>query len=545
MKNRYAFTLALLLPIGLFAQTPKDVAMSELSQWDAVRGPWLAESLGAMANNEPIPDRNFPEDFTPAEMYAMVPSERRKRIEEADRNGRNAEVGTNPREENGSTRPNGRIIIPRPGCSQTMGRTYGDPHISSFDGKKFAFQTVGEFVMVKGANSGMEVQARQMAQSDEISLNTAAAMNVHGDRVGIYASDAPNNIQDAPLWVNGNPIRIVNETYYLPHGGTVKQSGKNYLVTWPTGEKVSIDLRNSGRMRFMNIAVNIFPCNDTYSGVLGNANGRQNDDFGDDNSSIAMSSVFDPFEDRTMNRSNTKLEKQHNAFIAKQFANQFRVTAESTLFDYAFGESTWTFTDESYPRVYLSIGDLTDNQRTQARRRCEEQGIDRAEMSGCIYDVAFAEIEPSPRPTIPSVTENTGRVLDPVVEPKPNVNRPELNPQKEQKETISTRPNGQQPLPIEKPNATENVNKEDGIGTTENVKENTTPAPKPEVNTEPVFKPAPKPVVKPAPSPVFKPTPKPKPVVKPAPKPTTPKTTPKVNTPSTPKTTGGTIGRGK
>lgn len=544
MKNRYAFTLALLLPIGLFAQTPKDVAMSELSQWDAVRGPWLAESLGAMANNEPIPDRNFPEDFTPAEMYAMVPSERRNRIEEAERNNRNAEVGTNPREQNGTSRPTGTILIPRPNCGQTMGRTYGDPHISSFDGKKFAFQTVGEFVMVKGANTGMEVQARQMAQSDEISLNTAVAMNVHGDRVAIYASDAPNNIQDSPLWVDGNPIRIVNETYYLQHGGTVKNTGKNYLITWPTGEKVSVDMRNSGRMRFMNIAVNIFPCYDTYSGVLGNANGRQNDDFGDENSSIAMSSVFDPFEDRNFNRGNAKLEKQHNAFIAKQFANQYRVTAATTLFDYSFGESTWTFTDESYPRVYLSIGDLTDNQRTQARRRCEEQGIDRTEMSGCIYDVAFAEIEPSPRPTIPSVTETDGRILDPVVEPKPNVNRPELNPQKGQKETITTGPNGQQPLPIDKPTTKEQLNKEDvnSNPSTEKIEENTKPAPKPAVDSESIFKPAPKP--KPTPKPVFKPAPKPKPAVKPAPKPSTPKPAPKVTTPSTPKSSGGIIKRG-
>ena len=40
----------------------------ELKQWDPIRGKWLSASMKAMSNNEPIPDRTFPEDLSPGEM---------------------------------------------------------------------------------------------------------------------------------------------------------------------------------------------------------------------------------------------------------------------------------------------------------------------------------------------------------------------------------------------------------------------------------------------------------------------------------------------
>ena len=52
----------------------------ELTGWDAVRGSWLASSLSNFSNNEPIPDRTFPEDFTPFEMVKILPGDLRNRI---------------------------------------------------------------------------------------------------------------------------------------------------------------------------------------------------------------------------------------------------------------------------------------------------------------------------------------------------------------------------------------------------------------------------------------------------------------------------------
>ena len=59
-----------------------------------------------------------------------------------------------------------RRIINRPLINIQIGKTYGDPHIQTFDGHKYSFQTVGEYTLCtnnkgnlmtgqnKGANDG-------------------------------------------------------------------------------------------------------------------------------------------------------------------------------------------------------------------------------------------------------------------------------------------------------------------------------------------------------------------------------------------------------
>ena len=67
----------------------------------------------------------------------------------------------------------------------TRARTYGDPHLVTYDGERIAFQAVGEFVLTKADDSRFEVQTRQRAVQDDFSVNTAVAMNINGDRVAM------------------------------------------------------------------------------------------------------------------------------------------------------------------------------------------------------------------------------------------------------------------------------------------------------------------------------------------------------------------------
>lgn len=522
---------------GTQVQTDNRISQ-ELTSWDPIRGAWLSESLTAMANDQPVPDRTFPEQMTPTEMYAMVPTERQNNIERYIQDNRNsAPESSRPHWDRMSS------VARRPSCPLVMGRTYGDPHISSFDGKKFSFQTVGEFVMAKSSDSRFEVQARQRPQSNEISLNTAVAMNVYGDRVGIYASDYPDQISGTPLRVNGRPVFLQNETYYLPHGGTIQHSGREYVVTWPTGEKVQAKLSRTGGMDFMNLSVNVYSCSNNYYGVLGNANGNPNDDFGDRGTSIASSTVFDPFGSRDFGRTNANMEREYLAFLARDFANQFRVTNLTSLFDYGFGQSTWTFTDESFPRVHLTLSDLSQDQRDRARRECERQGIGADEMSGCVFDLAHANIPPSPRPVINDNRANTnGRDLKPITEPVPNVNRPTVyqeattgsvdkpNPGMGTIGSVDRTPASKtdgastptsQPIQVtnEKPVKEESASKEVYTQPVPSSKPASTTASKEKKPVETVSQPASKPVSTPVSKPVSKPVEQPKPVSKPAPKP--------------------------
>lgn len=414
---------------------------AELVEWDAVRGEWLAESFNAMANDQPIPDRTFPEDITPAEMYALVPSDRRERIKtiveqpsttqprtpETTQSGTSrVPVGGTTSSTAGRTPDTGsRYItyVSRPGCPLTMGRTYGDPHIRTFDGKSYSFQTAGEYVLSSSPDRMFEVQARQRPQTNEVSLNTAVAMNVYGDRVGIYASEGPDGQSGTPVRVNGRAVYLNNETFYLPRGGTIQNTGNEYVVTWPTGEKVQAKMSSTSGMRFMNISVYVYECNGNYIGLMGNANGRSDDDFsgGGSRTNLASSTIFDPFGSRDFGRSTSVMEREHLAFLARDFGNQFLVNDQTSLFDYGFGQSSWTFYDPSFPRTHLTLGDLTQADRDRARRECERQGILADDMSGCVMDLAHANIQPAPRPSTPNRT--TGRDLNPVSERRPNVNR--------------------------------------------------------------------------------------------------------------------------
>jgi len=83
MKKIFTLCFALLSVTYFYSQELRDARITqELTSWDPVRGAWLAESMEAIATDRPIPDRNFPEEFTPAEMYSTVPADRQRVIQE-------------------------------------------------------------------------------------------------------------------------------------------------------------------------------------------------------------------------------------------------------------------------------------------------------------------------------------------------------------------------------------------------------------------------------------------------------------------------------
>jgi hypothetical protein len=381
----------------------------DLKSWDPVRGAWLSNSINAMAHKELIPDRTFPESYTPNQMLDRVPTDVRERISAVASSNVNDPV-------NGQAWRSVDDFVGVRSCTSVRGRTYGDPHLVSYDGVRYSFQTVGEFVYTKSGDGNVEVQSRQKPLGKDFSLNTAVAMNVRGDRLCIYASDYPDNDYSTPVRLNGNPVQISGSSYFLPNGGTVRFTNKTYVVDWPTGESLTARMSSSQGMRFMDISMNVFPCSDNgYTGLMGNANGIKGDDF----NTRSGVSPFDFASSAGLSSADVKRRRQQ--YLSKQFADEVRITQASSLFDYAIGESTMTFTDRSFPRFYRTIDDLSDVQRQTARRRCEGSGIGAADMEGCIYDNGFLAINPSPPVIIEDPTR--GDVLKPITGPTtPNVN---------------------------------------------------------------------------------------------------------------------------
>ena len=51
-------------------QSSYEEVRSELVNWDPVRGAWLADNLPAVAMQEPVKHRTFPENFTPYQVMS-------------------------------------------------------------------------------------------------------------------------------------------------------------------------------------------------------------------------------------------------------------------------------------------------------------------------------------------------------------------------------------------------------------------------------------------------------------------------------------------
>ncbi|MBU2018476.1 MAG: VWD domain-containing protein [Bacteroidetes bacterium] len=434
MRNYTLFFFCFLLFTSI-AQSPTfDAKFSdienELTEWDAVRGKWLSASLKSMSNQEAIPDRNFPEDFSPNEMLSLVPPNKLQRINEIARQN-----STNNRDLLESDRWS-RLeqYTSRPSCSPVMARTYGDPHLKSFDGAQYSFQTVGEFIMTKSSNGQFEVQTRQRPEGDDFSLNSAVAVQMSGDRIGFYPGNMPDG-SDADVRVNGRSVHLTDKTYFLPKGGTIRKTGKNILVVAPTGEKVNLDISGLRNNPFINLAIEVYPCATTsYTGVLGNANGNKNDDF------AVSGRSGDRWGGMGDEQWSDRFERERLVFLANDFANQWRVNNMNSLFEYRVGQSTASFTDYNFPKVHRTIDDLPTSQREQAERRCRQMGMTGRELNACIYDQGFLNIPPTPKPVITDRTKNV--VLGRVDKPAPNVNPPIVAPDRKLEDVKNEGNNG-------------------------------------------------------------------------------------------------------
>ncbi|MFN5031796.1 MAG: VWD domain-containing protein [Flavobacteriia bacterium] len=426
---------------------------NDLTKWDPIRGEWLANSMLSLANDQPVPDRTFPESITPFDMYRALPDNERVSLNQLIAS--NARSSMNNEDQQQWDRMS--RMVSRSGCQATTARTYGDPHLKSFDGATYSFQTVGEFVLAKSPLNRFEIQTRQQAQRDDFSLNTAVAMNVAGDRVCIYANDKPDRIETSSLRVNGQVVTLVGGTYFLTHGGTINYSNNSYRIAWPTGEVVQAEMRHGSPVTFIKRTVQVYPCSQNdMDGLLGNANGSRNDDFDNETNNRNLFS-FSSFGNDAMQQASNEMEKEYLAFIARDFARKYRITQETSLFDYAVGNNTLTYTDESFPRVHRTVADLTPTQQTNARRVCEENGIRGEDLKGCIFDQAYLEIPPAPRPSISDPIK--GVELGKIDKPVPNVNpgHPSYNPMGDKKDP-PTRP---VPQTIAKPNVNKELPKAD------------------------------------------------------------------------------------
>jgi hypothetical protein len=254
-----------------------------------------------------------------------------------------------------------------------------------------------------------------------------------------------------PLRLNGMPIQLQGRSYYLPHGGVVRLDGRNYTIAWPTGETTVIDARGGGLRGFVNITVGIFDCDrNQYEGLLGNNDGFADNDFNtrlstprpNNIAALSIASAY-AFDSREANQLNQMAEQEFQAFLAKDYAEEWRLNDRNTLFDYTPGMNTASYTDRSFPRVHMNLSQMDPQSRENARQRCLQMGVPADELGGCIYDQGYLNIAPNVPPT-PNIPSPGTTVLNKVPRPALNNNEHSFGEGKypNRPETISGKPNG-------------------------------------------------------------------------------------------------------
>jgi von Willebrand factor type D domain len=241
----------------------------------------------------------------------------------------------------------------------------GDPHLSTFDGRRYDFQAVGEFVAVRDRSGGLAVQVRQAPWpgSRRVAVNTAVAMDVAGVRVQVTM------VRGRPVLLVAGAVRPVAGTS-LPSGGSVQVGaaplGTAITVTWPDGSKATVDTIGEFGLR---LTVGVAKARaGRLEGLMGNFDG-------------------DPDNDVRVGGGPPIVEPGY-ADLYPALANSWRVTDTSSLFSYDAGTSTQTFTDRTFPDRDSPAESVPN--RVAFEALCRRLGVtDPVLIAACVVDVGL------------------------------------------------------------------------------------------------------------------------------------------------------------
>ncbi len=242
----------------------------------------------------------------------------------------------------------------------SCGDSNGDPHLLTFDGKRYDFQAAGEFVLSRQTTSGYEVQVRQqpVSRSRQVAVNTSVAMKVGQDKVEIRQTE------HGPELLIGGELKPWRNSGV--NGGSVKIDRDRAEIEWRDGPKAFV--RPIGRW---GLHVTLQPDADQVGkleGLLGDFDGNSANDI--------------------KAHGGTPIAVPDFKALYPAFADSWRITQQTSLFTYAPGTSTETFTDKNFPDAEIVVDNLPN--RAMAEAICRRHGVtDPVLLIGCIVDVAL------------------------------------------------------------------------------------------------------------------------------------------------------------
>lgn len=248
----------------------------------------------------------------------------------------------------------------------------GDPHLQTLNDNSYDFQGAGEFTLIRSNSGDMDIQARQepLDNHNPWAADTAVAMRVGKTRIEVDPGT------QAHILINGHPFHVTKETVkHLPDAGELTVTTANTVsVQWPDGSVAQFDVDGRG----INVTFTTSPAEAAHlKGLL-----------------TALTHVTPS--------GNVKLEGGNGAHFTLNlsthagfktlygaFANSWRITQRASLFTYARGKNTKTYTNAAFPSWSVSHQSAPLSTREAAVRACLQSGITNgALLTDCEFDVA-------------------------------------------------------------------------------------------------------------------------------------------------------------
>jgi hypothetical protein len=280
----------------------------------------------------------------------------------------------------------------------SSGGGWGDPHLTTVDGVHYDFQSAGEFTAPR--DPGFVVQTRQSPVPTAtvpitnaytgithcVAIYTAVAAKLGSSRVTVQPSPGaepdPTSMQ---VRVNGKVVTLGETPHVLHAGGDEKGAIEGTITKHPDGMYEITDARgtqvvvtsaywNARKVWYLN--VNVYGTS-ASQGTMGRLGERSWLPALPDGSSLGQKPAS---------------ESDRYQALYEKFADAWRVTDATSLFDYEPGTNTATFTRDEWPRNHPQScaieGETSAPAATEqvAQQACANV-VDATRKADCVFDV--------------------------------------------------------------------------------------------------------------------------------------------------------------